>query len=316
MTAWADVLDEHRVNVGFVEGPNNANPWSAELGIPHVAYCAAAATRVAAHHGVDWGPDAQFPHKGIAYSPYVKTWGEARGLWRDDHPAAGVDLQPGDIVLYSWNHDTVADHTESVVMVYLDGTFDTVGYNTGSPEGCHSVHRDHKYLLGRVRAVGTIYQLPAPPAPTTPGEAIAMGYIAAVMPPVNPGPHADGRWVFAAVTPEGRVDIWNDSPGLFQRSPRFKGDTRSFALAAPIVDFAWTPSGEGYWLAAADGGLFAYGDAPMFANPDGAISAAVYAKQLAGPVIGFQVLYNGTTVTGYCFLAADGGVFTFGSGHP
>jgi len=32
-------------------------------------------------------------------------------------------------------------------------------------------------------------------------------------------------------------------------------------LAAPIVDITATPGGNGYWLAASDGGIFAYGDA-------------------------------------------------------
>jgi hypothetical protein len=29
----------------------------------------------------------------------------------------------------------------------------------------------------------------------------------------------------------------------------------------PVVGLAATPSGRGYWLAAADGGVFAFGDA-------------------------------------------------------
>lgn len=43
---------------------------------------------------------------------------------------------------------------------------------------------------------------------------------------------------------------------------------------APIVGIAATPSGKGYWLVAADGGVFAFGDAGWFGNveyvkPDG-----------------------------------------------
>lgn len=35
---------------------------------------------------------------------------------------------------------------------------------------------------------------------------------------------------------------------------------------APIVGMASTPTGEGYWLVAADGGVFAFGDAGYFGN--------------------------------------------------
>ena len=41
----------------------------------------------------------------------------------------------------------------------------------------------------------------------------------------------------------------------------FHGSTSDVGLAQPIVGMAATPSGEGYWLAAADGGVFAFGDA-------------------------------------------------------
>lgn len=37
---------------------------------------------------------------------------------------------------------------------------------------------------------------------------------------------------------------------------------------APIVGMAATPTGRGYWVVAADGGIFAYGDAGFFGNPE------------------------------------------------
>jgi hypothetical protein len=32
-------------------------------------------------------------------------------------------------------------------------------------------------------------------------------------------------------------------------------------LAQPVVDMSSTPSGQGYWLVASDGGVFTFGDA-------------------------------------------------------
>ena len=38
-------------------------------------------------------------------------------------------------------------------------------------------------------------------------------------------------------------------------------------LHAPVVSAVATPSGEGYWLVAADGGVFCFGDAVFRGSP-------------------------------------------------
>ena len=68
-----------------------------------------------------------------------------------------------------------------------------------------------------------------------------------------------------------------------------------------MVGIASTPDGGGYWLAAADGGVFAFGDAGF----DG--SAADL--PLGQPVVGIASTPDGG---GYWLAAADGGVFAFG----
>jgi hypothetical protein len=63
-----------------------------------------------------------------------------------------------------------------------------------------------------------------------------------------------------------------------------------------------TPSvGNGYWLVAADGGIFAFGDA-VFRGSTGAI-------KLNQPIVGMA---NTPTRAGYWMVASDGGVFAFG----
>jgi hypothetical protein len=64
---------------------------------------------------------------------------------------------------------------------------------------------------------------------------------------------------------------------------------------------AATPDGGGYWLVAADGGVFTFGDAPF----DGSMGGTV----LAEPVVGITT----TTSGGYRMVAADGGIFDFGA---
>ena len=72
-------------------------------------------------------------------------------------------------------------------------------------------------------------------------------------------------------------------------------------LAAPVVDAAVTPSGGGYWLVAADGGVFNRGDAGFHGSLAG--------TKLEAAVCGIEATETGR---GYTLFAADGGVFPFG----
>jgi superoxide dismutase, Cu-Zn family len=59
--------------------------------------------------------------------------------------------------------------------------------------------------------------------------------------------------------------------------------------------------GAGYWTVAADGGVFAFGDAPYLGGLGG--------TRLVSPVVGIASSPSGA---GYWLVAADGGVFAFG----
>jgi hypothetical protein len=72
-------------------------------------------------------------------------------------------------------------------------------------------------------------------------------------------------------------------------------------LNAPVVGMAATPDGDGYWLVAADGGVFSFGDAHFYGST-GAI-------KLNQPIVGMAPTPDGG---GYWLVAADGGVFSFG----
>jgi hypothetical protein len=69
-------------------------------------------------------------------------------------------------------------------------------------------------------------------------------------------------------------------------------------LNRPIVGLVPTPDNEGYWLIAADGGVFSFGDARFHGSMGGA--------QLNRPIIG-MVPYG----SAYLMIASDGGVFNF-----
>ncbi len=72
-------------------------------------------------------------------------------------------------------------------------------------------------------------------------------------------------------------------------------------LNAPIVGMARTTDGGGYWLAAADGGIFAFGDAAFHGSMGG--------HPLNQPIVGMATTPGGG---GYWEVASDGGLFSFG----
>ena len=81
----------------------------------------------------------------------------------------------------------------------------------------------------------------------------------------------------------------------------FAGSTSSLALNQPLVDFASTHDGAGYWLLARDGGIFSFGSAAFYGSTGNI--------RLNQPVVAMAATPTGR---GYWLVASDGGVFTFG----
>ena len=71
------------------------------------------------------------------------------------------------------------------------------------------------------------------------------------------------------------------------------------------MGIAATPDGGGYWLVAADGGIFTFADAPFYGSPLPPTTSA----PPNSPVVGIAA-----TLGGYAVATADGGVCTFGYG--
>jgi len=80
-----------------------------------------------------------------------------------------------------------------------------------------------------------------------------------------------------------------------------QGSMQGRALARPVVGMAPTRSGRGYWLVAADGGIFSFGDAAFYGS-----TGAIHLNQ---PIVGMAATPSGH---GYWFVAADGGIFAYG----
>jgi hypothetical protein len=95
----------------------------------------------------------------------------------------------------------------------------------------------------------------------------------------------------AAVAPTNSVRAF-DAPDF---------GSRGVAPVASFVAIAATPSGVGYWVAAQDGGVFAFGDAPFFGSASG--------RTLNQPIVAIAATPTGR---GYWLVGRDGGVFAFG----
>lgn len=79
-----------------------------------------------------------------------------------------------------------------------------------------------------------------------------------------------------------------------------RGDLAGVELVSPVVGMAVSP-GDGYWMVAADGGVFGFGDAPFLGSMGGAV--------LNEPVVDMAATPSGG---GYWLVGRDGGVFAFG----
>jgi len=111
-----------------------------------------------------------------------------------------------------------------------------------------------------------------------------------------------GYWLVAS---DGGVFSYGDAA--------FHGSTGSLKLNQPVVGMAATPyvpgaggapaspAGLGYWLVAADGGIFNYGDAGFYGSTG--------SLKLNKPIVGMVPTPHGK---GYWLVASDGGVFNYG----
>ncbi len=106
-----------------------------------------------------------------------------------------------------------------------------------------------------------------------------------------------------ALTPGVAAAAYPDNPAqpVNFGDAGFFGPAGGLKLNAPAVGMAATPSGNGYWIVAADGGIFNYGDAQFYGSA-GAIN-------LNKPIVGMARTADGG---GYWLVASDGGIFSYG----
>ncbi len=105
----------------------------------------------------------------------------------------------------------------------------------------------------------------------------------------------------------GAAGLWmTDASGRVEASAgaQHRGDVSTFELRRPVVAMAATPTGNGYWLVASDGGVFAFGDAPFLGSTGASPSPSPVVDAAPGP--------DG----GYWLARSDGSVVGFGAEVP
>lgn len=149
MATALDVLNVARSQIGFHEGAKNENPYGIWYGVPNAPYCAMGISWCFAQVGLSHLIAAQTP-KGFSYNPAALTWFQRQGMIVNK-----FQMQSGDLVMYDWNGDGVADHVE-LCEAASPGGFSAIAFNTGSPndptkEGCWRVHRNYLFVIAVIR---------------------------------------------------------------------------------------------------------------------------------------------------------------------
>lgn len=118
------MLDAARAEVGTVETTNRNDgavlKYPRAFGRGSEAYCA---------DFVSWLSRQSGGRMNESYCPSIVNELKARGTWKGN-----ANPQPGDLVLFDWNHDGTADHVGLVERVNADGSLATIEGNTSNPQ--------------------------------------------------------------------------------------------------------------------------------------------------------------------------------------
>ncbi len=126
---------------------------------------------------------------------------------------------------------------------------------------------------------------------------------------IAPTPDGKGYWL---VTKTGHVYGFGDASFYGSTySDGLTGLSGSHPLNAPIVGIQSTPNGQGYWLVAADGGVFNFGNAGYYGSTYSLdLSGLNGSHPLVSAVVGMVPTANGQ---GYWLATKAGFIYSFGS---
>ena len=220
MATALDVLNVARTQIGFHEGAQNENPYGIWYGVPNAPYCAMGISWCFAQVGLSHLIAAQTP-KGFSFNPAALHWFQMQGLVVNK-----MLMQPGDLIMYDWNGDGVADHVELCENA-SPGGFTTIAFNTGNPndptqEGCWRVHRNYLFVIAVIRPRYPVVVAPTKPITTGKKATAVVGGTGAAVAGATGMLHTGAVSGSSSATP-------SPSPTVFI-APPFPSSQNSFAI--------------------------------------------------------------------------------------
>ena len=165
MSATIDaMLAEVASHLGFVEGPNNANPFGVWYGLPNQPYC---------DMGISYCADR------IGASDIIGrfAWTVAHAQWFALKGQFNTTPTRGAIVFFDWSGGKDIggiDHVGIVESVAPNGWVTTLEFNTNGPngtQGCWRKVRNPAYIVGYGHPAYATITIPTP-APTAPATKV------------------------------------------------------------------------------------------------------------------------------------------------
>jgi len=163
VTSGLDIVNIAQKQIGFIEGPNNENPYGAWYGIPNQSYCAMFVSWVFAQANVSALVSAQ-TQKGFSYCPDGLSWFQKQGCVVNIK-----DARTGDLVFYSFSNNGIADHVGIIENASTAGITTIEGntspdHATGDQANGIGVFRRHRPYLNVMAIVRPKYPNPVRPA--------------------------------------------------------------------------------------------------------------------------------------------------------
>ena len=165
MSSGLDIVLEAQGQLGFIEGPNNENPYGSWYGIPNQPYCAMFVSWVFEQKGLSALVAAE-TEKGFSYCPaglaHFQKNGQVVGKYSGE---------PGDIVFFNFSGNGQAEHVGIIEGASSDGVT-TIEANTspdhatGSQANGIGVFRRHRPYLGVMAIVRPKYPSAVVPTQT------------------------------------------------------------------------------------------------------------------------------------------------------
>jgi CHAP domain len=174
VTSGLDIVNIAQQQIGFIEGPDNKNPYGDWYGLPNQPYCAMFVSWVFAQANVSALVAAETP-KGFSYCPAGLAWFQKQGCVINVK-----DARAGDIVFYSWTngiaqHVGIIENASPAGITVIEGNT-SADHATGSQADGIGVFRRHRPYLNIMAIVRPKYPNPVRPAVnSTQNKGIAAG---------------------------------------------------------------------------------------------------------------------------------------------